>query len=207
MEKGEKNWEAISEIGNYLMPGEQTCLPEDEKWQELVASIEGKGIAGAIACASALRDRLQFKMIQPEKWRRDVRQIWESGHYTGCTDLALVTAALARTKKIPAKIFTTVYRPYRDSQKSVSPGIGHTAIAVYENNDWWVIDPTDWTVPGIGAERLPEDDHWPKPEERVRLADFEKRVPNFTIIGEGKDLWEMGIKSGRDFENKAAKKE
>lgn len=197
-ESRESTPEQIAELENYLVPGEQTRPPEDEQWQKLAESIEHSGVEGAIECAAALRARLKFVDQPEEKWRRDAAAIWASGYYTGCTDLALVTAALAREKKIPTKVFTTV-----DLQNESSTASGHTAMAVYEDNDWWVVDPSDWRVFGATGEESTEEGHWLSLKERVRLRDFERRVSKFAVIGEGKDLWDMGIKSGREWQQKA----
>jgi len=77
---------------------------------------------------------------------RAVDEILESGFVTGCTDYALVAAALFRASNIPAVYVETFRRKWLEGNEKFIEG--HIFVEIYLNNRWLIVDPENACVKG-----------------------------------------------------------
>ena len=89
--------------------------------------------------------------INVEKFTRTAKEIFSSGHYTGCTDYALVFETIARQLGIP-----TIHVQLADLDwiEELNSGIkngvrGHHVCECYINNKWVCVDVAENKINGI----------------------------------------------------------
>lgn len=94
---------------------------------------------------------IKFKLRMAEgkekncKFSRTAKEIWESGFYTGCTDLALVFSCFARQLGYPTTILHTAEMNWLkrlQGGQDAKMHFGHSFCEVFYNDKWILVDPT-----------------------------------------------------------------
>ncbi len=182
--------------GFYLLEGPQTeitnivqnnanLIPDGEKTQETVKNIM-EWEHDILSCSKEEKQKY-------DKRTRTAHEIILSKCATGCTDYALVFAALARAKGIPATITETVREKWvaemvwNNQWNGAKEGHFFSEVFLTEKNAWIVVDPTANKLTGRDNKG-----YYPSgPDGDKRYMLFER----------GLDSWDYGIETNSEFGN------
>jgi len=126
--------------------------------------------------------------------RRTSIEIIEDGFLTGCTDFTLVYIPLARARGIPTKYLELVSKRWinkwkkekeRGKDKKRMKIKGHVVAKSKVNGNWYIVDPDSAEVQIDKKGNLKREDS----------SIFHR---NMKILGEGKDSWDLGMRSLKD---------
>ena len=98
--------------------------------------------------AKWIHHRLRYAKTCKEKnckFSRTAKEIWESGFTTGCTDMGLVFATMARQLGYPTTILHTAEENWikrLQAGEDYAMHYGHTFCEVFFNERWILVDPT-----------------------------------------------------------------
>ena len=90
------------------------------------------------------------------KFRRNAKEIWESGMATGCTDYAIVFATLSRQLGIPTTILHTMSEKFVNNlnNNQCGPHTGHAFCECFYDGKWILIDPANHMFIGEYDEKI-----------------------------------------------------
>lgn len=98
--------------------------------------------------AKWINHELRFAKTVAEKnckFSRTAKEIWESGFTTGCTDMGLVFATMARQLGYPTTLLHTAEENWikrLQAGEDSKMHYGHTFCEVFFNDKWILVDPT-----------------------------------------------------------------
>ncbi len=136
-----------------------------------------------------LKENLEFDKKEKENIfrKRKSSEILKDGFVTGCTDYVLAYIPLARYNGIPTKYVEALDRHWLknlDRKGEISRIRGHVVARSKINDEWLIVDVDGGNIDlNINS------------EDRRSSSYFHRR---FEIIGEGKDSWDLGIRSLED---------
>ncbi|MBS3923191.1 MAG: transglutaminase domain-containing protein [Nitrosarchaeum sp.] len=155
----------------FLKNGEQTTITESIR--KKVEGIKGT-TKERVQQIFKILGELEYKKENKDSIfrKRTADQILHSGFVTGCTDVTLAFIALARALNMPTKYIEAIKTEYIEKPNLND---GHVYAGVLEGSGRWIItDPT------------------------FSRFDIEPENYGYTIVAEGLDSWDIGI---RDFDS------
>lgn len=98
-----------------------------------------------------IQKNLPPKKLEPHEqdqylWNLTANQVLKNGFSTGCTDSALVFAALCRAQGLPAQYIEALRRDWLTSNDGQAKILGHAFVKVKIVGDWYVADPAMGTL-------------------------------------------------------------
>lgn len=161
----------------FLKQGDQTQITENIL--KIASEFSEEGLDLVAKIIKWIRKNLKpnnDKEIKDKVFRqRTAEQIIKDGYTTGCTDIGLVFAALARAKNIPTKYVETIRRKWMESEDEDFIE-GHVFAEVFLNDRWYIIDPTEACLK-----------FW-----------YDRHI----IFAEGLDSWDVGIRNYKELKEK-----
>ncbi len=130
--------------------------------------------------------RANLRLGDGEKFGRTSQEIITSGVYTGCTDMGLIFASLARAKGIPTVFLQTARADWIELVSSgANPSTinGHILVEVYLNGRWYLVDST------AGKLFLDYDN------QNMSLGD------GYYVFAKSIEVWDTGVKNEQENRN------
>lgn len=199
----------LSDVEKYLRFGNltQPFLKAEYILDRVKCDMTAKNTHGKVGEIQSLMGWIRSKIkyasgereyICQNQFKRNAKEIWESGKAVGCSDYALLFATFARQIGISTSFLHTASQKWLEKLKSgekIDKNCGHSFCECFVDGQWILVDPTNKRIVG---EYLPENI-----QTDYLIGEENEFVPYFR----GLDLVErMGLRAHNEMMNAECEK-